>query len=51
MLVMEMPNLPPQNAPVMIAQANQAKPGDVKTTHRWRLQPSPEQKVFFGKCD
>ena len=32
MLVMEMPNLPPQNAPVMIAQANQAKPGDVKTT-------------------
>jgi hypothetical protein len=32
MLVMEMPNLPPQNAPVMIAQANQAKPGNVKTT-------------------
>jgi hypothetical protein len=27
---LDMPNVPPQDAPVMIAQANQAQPGDVK---------------------
>jgi hypothetical protein len=31
MLVPDMPNVPPQNVPVMIAQANQAQPNDVTT--------------------
>ena len=31
MLIADMPDLPPQNVPVLIAQANQARPGDVKT--------------------
>ncbi len=29
MLIPDMPNMPPQNVPVMIAQANQAQPNDV----------------------
>src|ERR1039458_9241127 len=29
MFIPDMPNVPPQNVPVMIAQANQAQPGDV----------------------
>ena len=32
MFIPDMPNVPPQNVPVLIAQANQAQPGDVKTT-------------------
>ena len=32
MFIQDMPNVPPQNLPVMIAQANQAQPSDVKTT-------------------
>ena len=32
MFIADMPNVPPQNLPVMIAQANQAQQGDVKTT-------------------
>ena len=31
MFIPDMPNVPPQDVPVMIAQANQAQPGDVKT--------------------
>ncbi len=32
MFVPDMPNVPPQDVPVMIAQANQAQPSDVTTT-------------------
>ena len=32
MFIPDMPNVPPQNVPVMIAQANQAQPNDVTTT-------------------
>jgi hypothetical protein len=32
MFIPDMPNVPPQNVPVMIAQANQAQPSDTKTT-------------------
>jgi hypothetical protein len=32
MFIPDMPNVPPQEVPVMIAQANQAQPSDVKTT-------------------
>ena len=32
MFIPDMPNVPPQDVPVMIAQANQAQSGDVKTT-------------------
>ena len=32
MFIPDMPNVPPQDAPVMIAQANQAQQGDVTTT-------------------
>ncbi|MEQ1525190.1 MAG: hypothetical protein ABL911_00380 [Gallionella sp.] len=32
MFISDMPNVPPQNLPVMIAQANQAQLGDMKTT-------------------
>jgi len=32
MFTADMPNVPPQNLPVMIAQAKQAQPGDVTTT-------------------
>jgi len=31
MAIPDMPNVPPQNVPVIIAQANQAQPGDVST--------------------
>ncbi len=31
MLIPDMPNVPPQNLPVLIAQANQAQPNDVTT--------------------
>ena len=31
MFIPDMPNVPPQNVPVMIAQANQAQPGDTTT--------------------
>jgi len=31
MFIPDMPNVPPQDVPVMIAQANQAQAGDVKT--------------------
>ena len=31
MFISDMPNVPPQNVPVMIAQASQAQPGDVTT--------------------
>lgn len=31
MFIPDMPDVPPQNVPVLIAQANQAQPRDVKT--------------------
>jgi hypothetical protein len=42
MFIPDMPNVPPQDAPVMIAQANQAQAGDLKTVRTLGVcAPSP----------
>lgn len=45
MAIPDMPNVPPQNVPVMITQAKQAQPSDVKTTRTFGVCfPAPNEK-------
>ena len=45
MIIPDMPHVPPQNLPVMIAQANQAQPNDVTTTRTLGVcQPAPSEQ-------
>ena len=49
MFTMDMPDVPPQNMPVLIAQANQAQAGDVKTLRTIGVcQPAPNQPRIYS---
>lgn len=48
MFVSDMPNVPPQNVPVMIAQANQAQAGDQQARDRALGICSPVPSNYYG---
>ncbi|OIR01050.1 hypothetical protein GALL_168470 [mine drainage metagenome] len=52
MLVPDMPNVPPQNVPVMIAQANQAQPNDVTTIRTLGVcHPAPNHNYSLDNVE
>jgi hypothetical protein len=49
MYISDMPNVPPQNVPVMIAQANQVRPNDVKTIRTIGVcEPTPNNPANYS---
>ncbi|OIQ77100.1 hypothetical protein GALL_412120 [mine drainage metagenome] len=52
MLIPDMPNVPPQNVPVMIAQANQAQPGNTTTIRTFGIcSPAPNNNYSADNAD
>jgi hypothetical protein len=49
MFIPDMPNVPPQNTPVIIAQANQAQAGDVKTIRTIGVCSPVPTSLFSGE--